>query len=359
MKILTIIGARPQFIKAAVISHEISKHDELNEVMVHTGQHFDNNMSNIFFEEMNLPKPKYHLDINSLGHGAMTGRMLEGIENILVEEKPDWVMVYGDTNSTIAGALAARKKHIKVAHVEAGLRSFNMNMPEEINRILTDRISNVLFCASKSGIDNLKIEGFDNFDIDVRYTGDVMFDAVKFYSDRLEATNEIVSNLPKDFILATLHREENTNDLIALKVLIESLNYINKNIMPVVIPIHPRTKKILEENNLNLDAIMIEPVGYLDMLSLLRQSKLIITDSGGLQKEAYFCKKPCVTMRNETEWTELVDYGYNIIAGNKSFDKIIESVNLGFKIDMKIAKMDIYGEGNAGTIIVDYFLNSI
>jgi len=266
MKLITIIGARPQFIKAAAVSREIAKHNNIKEIIVHTGQHFDANMSEIFFDQMQIPKPDYNLEINSLSHGAMTGRMIEKIEEVLMIEKPDWMLVYGDTNSTIAGSLAAKKLHIKVAHVEAGLRSFNRNMPEEINRILTDKISDLLLCPTDLAVKNLQDEGIANQSLaEVVKCGDVMQDAAIFYAD-MARKPEI--ELPVKFILVTIHRAENTDDPKRLKSIVNALNEINDNI-PIILPIHPRTRKILEKSDLKLDFKLIDPVGYLEMIYLL------------------------------------------------------------------------------------------
>lgn len=353
MKILTVIGARPQFIKAAALSREISKHPKVEEVIVHTGQHFDANMSDVFFEEMEIPKPKYNLEINSLGHGAMTGRMLEGIEEILLIEKPDVLLVYGDTNSTIAGALAAKKLHIKVAHVEAGLRSFNMEMPEEVNRILTDRISDFLFCPTITAIDNLKVEGYDNIECDVVQSGDVMQDAADFYALKsVEKSTVIKDEKIGKYILATLHRAENTDDISRLKSIVDSLNHIHENICEIVLPLHPRTKSKLIDAGLDLKVKLIKPVGYFDMIELIKNSELIMTDSGGLQKEAFFFKRNCVTMRDQTEWVELIENNVNVLVGADG-DKIISSTKdmLNQKSNFDI---DLYGNGNASNNIIKF-----
>ena len=249
MKIVTVIGARPQFIKAATVSRVVSERSDVSEVIVHTGQHFDQNMSDVFFDEMEIPKPNYHFSINGLSHGAMTGQMLEKIEKILLKEKPDWVLVYGDTNSTIAGALAASKLHIKVAHVEAGLRSFNMRMPEEQNRILTDRISTALFCPTEQAVKNLNNEGYENLDIDIKNVGDVMYDAAMFYSEKSEAKASF-KKIEGDFVLVTCHRAENTDDPSRLRAIVNSLNEINKAVK-VILPLHPRTKKMMEKEGLS------------------------------------------------------------------------------------------------------------
>ncbi|MDP4663234.1 MAG: UDP-N-acetylglucosamine 2-epimerase (non-hydrolyzing), partial [Salibacteraceae bacterium] len=307
MKILTIVGARPQFIKAAALSRELKSRAGVEEILVHTGQHFDKNMSDVFFDEMNIPKPKYNLEINSLGHGAMTGRMLEGIEKLLLDEKPNMLLVYGDTNSTIAGALAAKKIHVPVGHVEAGLRSFNMRMPEEVNRILTDRISDHLFCPTDTAINNLKNEGFNDFDCKIHRSGDVMQDAALYYAQFSEEKSDVLAKLgnPKNFVLTTIHRAENTDDPIRLTSIISALNEINKS-QQVICPLHPRTRKILENLPEKPAFSIIDPVGYFDMIELLKHASLVMTDSGGLQKEAFFFQNACITMRDQTEWTELV-----------------------------------------------------
>ncbi len=349
-KILTIVGARPQFIKAAVISR-CFKTKGLKEIILHTGQHFDKNMSDIFFTEMDIPKPDYNLNINGLTHGAMTGQMLEEIEKILLKEKPCMVLVYGDTNSTLAGSLAASKLHIPVAHVEAGLRSFNMEMPEEINRILTDKISNLLFCPSENPVKILKKEGITK---GVYNTGDVMYDAILYYSSKAKEKSSILKdlNLKDDFILTTIHRQENTNNINCLKEITDSLNELSKN-NTIVFPLHPRTKKILEKNNIKLNFETIEPIGYFDMIQLLKNCKFVISDSGGLQKEAYFFNKYCINIRKETEWIELVDINQNHITGaNKA--KILETIKT---ISFSEFKKEIYGNGNAGEKIVDIISN--
>ena len=317
-KIVSILGARPQFIKAAVLSRIIKEEKEFSEVIVHTGQHFDSNMSEVFFNEMDIPKPKYNLNINGIGHGAMTGRMLEQIEEVLMDEKPDLVLVYGDTNSTLAGALAAKKLGIQVAHVEAGLRSFNMAMPEEVNRILTDRISDLLLCPTITALSNLKAEGFDNFDAKVVLTGDIMGDSVAYYGSLSPERSAIIEKLSLDnkkFILATIHRQENTDDPKVLGSILQALNDISSD-TTVVLPLHPRTRSMMEKFDLSFKGLAIDPVGYFDMLQLLKYCSLVITDSGGLQKEAYFNKKPCVIARKETEWIELVEAGFARIAGS-------------------------------------------
>jgi len=347
MKIITIVGARPQFIKAGALSREFLRHVDIEEIIVHTGQHFDENMSDVFFEQMSIPKPKYNLAVNNMGHGAMTGQMLEKIEKVLVQENPDWVLVYGDTNSTIAGALAAKKLHIKVAHVEAGLRSFNMAMPEEINRILTDRISDLLLCPTETAVDNLNNEGYKNLDISILKTGDVMQDAAIFYSKKEQAPN---FKIPEEFVLSTIHRAENTDNDKRLSSILSGLNFIAKSI-PVILPLHPRTKNIINKGNFDMnDLTIVDPVGYLEMVYLLQRSKIVMTDSGGLQKEAFFFKKPCITLRDETEWVELVKGGFNTLVGAN--EKLIKNAfkNQSYNIDFNV---NLYGKGSACKNIVE------
>jgi len=351
MKIVTIVGARPQFIKAAAISREISKYPEIEEIIVHTGQHFDKNMSDIFFDEMKIPKPHYNLNINSLSHGAMTGQMLEKIEKVLIDQKPDWVLVYGDTNSTIAGALAAKKLHIKVAHVEAGLRSFNIKMPEEINRILTDRISDILFCPTETAIENLKKEGFDNIDNLIVNSGDVMQDTAIFYSEFAKVPNY---NIPEKFILATIHRAENTDIPERLNSIFAAFEKISTEI-PVVLPLHPRTRKFIESQDIKIKNIqIIEPVGYLEIIYLLKNCSLVMTDSGGMQKEAFFFAKPCLTLRDETEWVELILNKFNILVG-ADFEKIYTNYQKMINLNINFEK-NLYGNGTASKKIVTFLL---
>jgi UDP-GlcNAc3NAcA epimerase len=349
-KIVTVIGARPQFIKAAAVSHAISEAGGFKEVIVHTGQHFDHNMSKVFFDQMGIPKPAYNLDIHSLSHGAMTGGMLRGVEEVLIKERPDWLMVYGDTNSTLAGALAAVKLGIPVAHVEAGLRSFNMAMPEEINRILTDRISSMLFCPTLTAMQNLVKEGFEGFQSSMVLTGDVMYDAMLFFREKATSPERV--KLPKHFVIATVHRAENTDDPDRLQNIIEAINEM-ANHQAVVFPVHPRTAKLMssqEISALSPRVIRTEPLGYLEMLYLLERCSMVLTDSGGLQKEAYFFGKPCITVRDETEWTELIAPGYNRLCGSDK-EKILAAFD-----DFKTARIEfregLYGTGNAGSTIV-------
>lgn len=357
MKLLTIIGARPQFVKAAVISRvvaEFGRSDNISELIVHTGQHYDENMSSVFFEEMSIPKPHYELHIGGGHHGFMTGQMLLKIEEILLHEKPDLVLVYGDTNSTLAGALAAAKLHIPVAHVEAGLRSFNMTMPEEINRILTDRVSTFLFCPTEAAIQNLLDEGYGNQcrNHHVYNAGDVMYDAALFYQKIAQSSRAVLELLDKhnEFYLATVHRAENTDNPERLSEIFRALDEIS-SYKAVILPLHPRTRKIIAGMNVSLKNIaVIEPVGYFDMITLLTHCSAVFTDSGGVQKEAYFFKKPCITLRNETEWVELVEYGYNILAG-ANYCKILEAQALLGKKQFNFSTQ-LYGDGTAGEKIV-------
>lgn len=358
MKVVTVVGARPQFIKAAAVSREIARHPEIREVIVHTGQHFDANMSDVFFSEMEIPKPDYCLDVHSLNHGAMTGRMLEKIEGVLLREKPDFVLVYGDTNSTLAGALAAKKLHMRVVHVEAGLRSFNMAMPEEINRILTDRISDILCCPTDTAVENLRREGFGSFPCRVVKTGDVMQDAALFYARVAAEKSDVITRLSLEgepFALCTVHRAENTDDPERLASIVAALNEISRE-MRVVLPLHPRTRKIVAMQALALTCDVIDPVGYFAMVRLLENCRIVLTDSGGLQKEAFFFGKPCVTLRNETEWVELVEGGFNLLAGaGKERILLCLAEMLAKKLDFGL---DLYGGGAASARVVTELLQA-
>lgn len=352
MKIVTVVGARPQFVKAAAVSRQLAKKG-ITEIIVHTGQHFDKNMSDIFFDEMQIPKPNYLLEIHSLGHGAMTGRMMEKIEEVLIKESPDLLMVYGDTNSTLAGAVAAKKMHIPVVHVEAGLRSFNMDMPEEINRILTDRISDLLFCPTDSAVENLVREGFSSYGCSIIKNGDVMQDAAIYYSQFSEEKSTIIKQLglgEQAFILSTFHRQENTDDANNLNAIVDALNNIHSS-TPVVVPLHPRTRNKIKEAGLTILFKTIEPVGYFDMIELLKNCALVMTDSGGLQKEAFFFGKHCVTMRDQTEWVELIHGGYNVLSG-ASKAKIESSVSEMLKKNSDF-DVDLYGNGTASERIAE------
>lgn len=353
-KIITIVGARPQFIKAAVVSRAFKNNSLFGEEkIIHTGQHFDHSMSDIFFNEMDIPKPTYNLDIHSLSHGAMTGRMLEQIESILLIEKPDTVLVYGDTNSTLAGALAAVKLHIPVAHVEAGLRSFNNFMPEEINRIITDRISSWLFCPTDTAVQNLKKEGIGIApDSKVIKCGDVMQDAALFYKSKATAPK---IKLPNQFALCTVHRAENTDNKETLLSIFKALEAICKDLR-VVLPLHPRTRQKLESYGYNISnskLIFTEPFGYLEMVYLLDKCSLVLTDSGGLQKESYFFGKYGITLREQTEWIELVESGYNFLCGS-DFKSILSAFEKIKPLPPLKNNSLLYGDGKAGEDIVKH-----
>jgi len=330
MKIVTIIGARPQFIKSAIVSHNFAQASSIKEIVIHTGQHFDSNMSDIFFLELGITNPKYNLGIGGGLHGAMTGAQLAGIEDILIKESPHLVLVYGDTNSTLAGALAASKLHIPVAHVEAGLRSFNRKMPEEINRVVTDHISDILFAPTDTAVSHLKNEGVPKEKI--YQVGDVMFDAALFYGKQAEATSNILIQLglrSKSYILTTVHRAENTDNLSRLKNIILALAEASQS-LPVIWPLHPRTRQLISKHNLEgllkKNVHLIDPVGYLDMVMLEQNAAVIATDSGGVQKEAFFYRVPCVTLRDETEWVELVDAKWNTLVPPLDADVISQSI---------------------------------
>jgi UDP-GlcNAc3NAcA epimerase len=360
IKVAAIIGARPQFIKAAAVSRAIRTEyaDRVREVLVHTGQHYDDNMSKVFFEQLDIPHPDYNLGIGGGSHGVMTGRMLESIETVLLTERPDWVLVYGDTNSTLAGALAAVKLHIPVAHVEAGLRSFNMRMPEEVNRMLADRVSTLLFCPTETAVINLRAEGIV---AGVYKVGDVMYDVALFYRDRARERSDILKRLglkAGKFALATCHRAENTDDPIRLREICLGLSDIASS-LPVVFPIHPRTRKLIEENRLgpHLERITIlEPVSFIDMVALEQAAKLILTDSGGVQKEAFFYGVPCITMRDETEWLETVKSGANRLVGANR-DKIRAAVSQSEEKIRAIGPKLPYGTGQAAKAILTHLRN--
>ncbi|MCP5331057.1 MAG: UDP-N-acetylglucosamine 2-epimerase (non-hydrolyzing) [Pseudomonadales bacterium] len=353
-RIVTVLGARPQFIKASVVSHALRMSDQLKETLVHTGQHFDNNMSEVFFEELGIPKPDHWLNIHGGGHGEMTGRMLAKVEEVLLTEGPDLVMVYGDTNSTLAGALAAVKLNIPVAHVEAGLRSFNMNMPEEINRILTDRISSWLFAPTAASNAHLLREGLANSHIEE--VGDVMYDVALHYGRKVNASGQVLEKLnlnPRSYVLATVHRAENTNQLHRLLAIVDGLEMVAQSI-PVVWALHPRTRTVLQKmgrlSELSRKVCVIDPVGYLDMVQLEKYAAVIATDSGGVQKEAFFYQVPCVTLRDETEWIELLTSGWNRLVPPVSSYSIHDAILSA--LGAKGEKIQPYGDGNAAQKIV-------
>ncbi len=357
MKIVTVLGARPQFIKASVVSAEIARRPLVEEVVIHTGQHFDVNMSSVFFSELGMADPKYHLGIHGGHHGKMTARMLEGIEQILLEEEPDALLVYGDTNSTLAGALAAVKQHIPVAHVEAGLRSFNMRMPEEINRILTDRVSTWLFAPTDVAVAHLRREGLNAKSI--HEVGDVMYDAALHHGARAaKSGNNGVAGLalpPGGYVLVTAHRAENTDDASRLRTILDAVMCVGRQ-MPVLWPLHPRTRGMLQsadllalaENQVNV----VEPLGYLDMVLAERHAAVIATDSGGVQKEAFFHGVPCVTLREETEWVELVSAGWNRLAPPTDAEHVANTI-LAAR-GTRGAPVEPYGDGHAAEKIVAF-----
>ncbi|MBF0532486.1 MAG: UDP-N-acetylglucosamine 2-epimerase (non-hydrolyzing) [Candidatus Omnitrophica bacterium] len=364
-KIISIVGARPQFIKLAPLCQELRKQkSRFRHVIVHTGQHYDYNMSKIFFDQLGIPDPQYHLDVGSGSHGQQTGTMLEKIENVLQKEKPDWVMVYGDTNSTLAGALAATKLHMPLAHVEAGLRSYNRVMPEEINRVLTDHCSDVLFCPTRNAVNNLKKEGISNGRArKVVNVGDVMYDSLLLSLQVAKKQSRVLAELqltPKQYFLATIHRAENTDNDENLTGILQALTELSREAM-LVLPIHPRTKKILERSaklkSLAHSLKIIPAVGYFDMLLLEKNAKLILTDSGGMQKEAYFLSTPCVTLRNETEWIETVQSGLNIL-GSIQPRRIIQSAKAILKKNIAIRRnRTLLGRGQTGQAIVSFLIN--
>lgn len=372
LKLLTIIGARPQIIKAAALSRAI-KNDfrgQITEVIVHTGQHYDENMSQIFFDELDIPQPNYNLNVGSGTHGKQTSAMIDGIEEILLKEKPSAIVLYGDTNSTLAGAIAASKIHIPVVHIEAGLRSFNKSMPEEINRIMCDHVSTLLFSPTKAGYQNLIKEGFKEnntapYSIDnpkIYHCGDVMFDNSLHFSEIAEKKSGILDQLEltkNDFVLATIHRNNNTDEPERLHAIFSALDKITKQYkIKIVLPLHPRTAKLLSQNlnaelyssiKTNKQIVITEPVSFLEMIALEKNAQLILTDSGGVQKEAFFFEKPCIILRSETEWTELVDCNAAIIA-DADETKIIDTFNY-FTKNRPASFLKLFGDGKAAQFI--------
>ena len=347
LKICTVVGARPQFIKAATVSAALRRLPQIREILVHTGQHFDANMSDVFFDQLGMVKPDHALGIGGGGHGEQTGRMLMALEEVFLQEKPDWILIYGDTNSTLAGALVAAKLHIPVAHVEAGLRSFNRRMPEEVNRVVADHLSELLFAPTELAIRQLADEGITK---GVHMVGDVMYDIAK----------TAMQNLPplplglekRGFALATIHRAENTDDPARLRAIFDGLTSFAKDV-PVVLPLHPRTRKALTASGMlegvSRDLTVLEPLGYADMLALEAAARLVITDSGGVQKEAYFQRVPCLTLRDETEWVELVETGWNRLCPPLSAENILAACHAA--LDTKGEAVDLYGGGNASGAI--------
>lgn len=353
MKLLSVVGARPQFVKAAMMSRALMR-SGVSETLVHTGQHYDFTMSELFFAELDLPCPEYNLGVGSGSHGKQTSRMLEGIEAILLEARPDMVLTYGDTNSTLAGTLAAAKLHIPVAHIEAGLRSFNRQMPEEINRVLTDHAADLLFAPTGTAVQNLEREGIPRERI-IR-SGDVMYDAVLHFAARAGAVSRMVEQLKlqkRGYILATLHRCENTDEPFRLRAILGGLAEVARQI-PVVLPLHPRTRKEISRIQISqavLDRlVLVEPLGYLDMIMLEKHARLIATDSGGIQKEAYFQGVPCITLRGETEWLESLEGGCNQLVFPAS-QEIVAARTLAALEGKPIFRNDIYGDGNSAQSI--------
>lgn len=382
MKVVTIVGARPQFIKAAAVSRAIeASHWEhsssrrpkrgIEEILLHTGQHYDYLMNGVFFKELILPRPDYHLEVGSGSHGRQTGVMLERIEGVLQKEKPEVVIVYGDTNSTLAGALAAAKLNIPVAHVEAGLRSYNRMMPEEINRLLTDHLSTFLFCPTTQAVRNLLREGIkDGRGRVVKKVGDVMYDSILYYFKIAEKKSKILKNMnlvgfdrsptpnselrTPNYYLATLHRAENTDDPKRLKAVLSALDKIGKD-APVILPLHPRTRKMMKVHHFVFKSEgikLINPVSYLDMLILEKNAKAILTDSGGVQKEAYWLRVPCFTLREETEWVETVRSGWNVLVGT-GVKRIVERVSEEVRRKRSVKKVGLFGNGRASEKIVE------
>lgn len=360
MRIVTVVGARPQFIKAAAVSRVIRTRyaRQVDEVLVHTGQHYDDNMSQVFFDELDIARPAYNLAISGGGHGAMTGRMLEALEEVLQRERPHWVLVYGDTNSTLAAALAAAKLHMAVAHVEAGLRSFNMRMPEEVNRVLADRVSALLLCPTATAVANLAAEGIRE---GVRQVGDVMYDVSLYYRERARGGSDALRRLQlreRGYVLATCHRAENTDDPRRLQAIAQALGEIAQA-TPLVLPLHPRTRKLLAERgwlDLLAGARLVEPLAFLDMVALEQGAAAIVTDSGGVQKEAFFYRVPCVTMRDETEWVETVEAGANRLVG-ASRQAIVAAVRDALGGAGVASTAQPYGDGHAAERVVEQLLD--
>lgn len=383
MKLVTIIGARPQIIKAAALSRAIRNHyaDQIQEVIVHTGQHYDDNMSQVFFDELQIPRPDYNLHVGSASHGVQTARMTEGIEALLIKEKPDFIVLYGDTNSTLAGAVAAAKIHVPIVHIEAGLRSFNKSMPEEINRIVCDHCSTLLFTPTKAGLENLKREGFsvDESGVSTSSTtaaptidnpkvfhcGDIMYDNSLHFADIAEEKTDIIRRLElvgKPFILATIHRDSNTDHPERLSAIFDALIELSKE-NQIVLPLHPRTAKLLKTNLSNekqtlifssANIKLIPPVSFLEMIALERHAQLVMTDSGGVQKEAYFFKKPCIILRPETEWVEIVQTG-NAILADADESRIMQAW-AHFKDCPPTTFPEIFGDGHAAEFMLKQML---
>jgi len=368
MKLVTIVGARPQFVKAAAVSRAIVARNAslgiaaMQEFLLHTGQHYDEVMSGVFFRDLELPEPNEHLGVGSGPQGWQTGRMLTGIEEILLRERPDWVLIYGDTNSTLAGALAAVKLHIPLAHVEAGLRSFNRRMAEEHNRVVSDHLSTLLLCPTRTAVENLRREGIDG--ASVENVGDVMYDSILHYTGVADKLSDVLHRLklnPGNYGLVTIHRAENTDDPVRLKNIFKGLEQIVREGLPLVLPLHPRTRKVLDKSSSSSlvprssSLLLTDPLPYLDMLLLEKSAKVILTDSGGVQKEAYWLRVPCVTMRDDTEWVETVEAGWNMLVGADP-DRIVDAVH-----SAKPGKTgaDYYGDGHAAGRVVQSIMKFV
>lgn len=354
MKILTVIGARPQFIKAAVLSRLLQQMSDVNELIVHTGQHYDERMSDIFFEELQIPKPHHHLNVGSASHGEQIGSMMRGLDQVIAQESPDVMLVYGDTTSTLAGALTAMRQRLPLAHVEAGLRSFDRSMPEEHNRVATDHLSRWLFAPTPTAVENLKKEGIEE---GVYHVGDVMYDALRHYSqmdaDQVPHTLETLGLKGKQYALCTLHRAGNTDDQEKFRNVWRCISMVSDR-FPVILPLHPRTRHVLEQFHIPTfrNVHLVPPVGYREMLQLERGASLIVTDSGGVQKEAYMMGVPCITMRENTEWVETVDAGWNRLVGD-SEEKMMEALRAVLLSEKASDRPNLYGNGQAGNEIID------
>ena len=357
--IVTVVGARPQFVKASAVSRELAKQGTLREVLVHTGQHYDDELSDVFFRELSIPPPSHQLAVGSGSHGSQTGEMLRRTEGVLIAEKPDLVVVYGDTNSTLAGALAAAKLHIPVAHVEAGLRSFNRRMPEEINRVLTDHMSSLLFCPTLLAVEQLRAEGIER---GVHHVGDVMYDVALAMAVQADAQSRFRNGelSTKGFVLATVHRAENTDDRTKLQAILEALARLSAR-MPVVLPAHPRTKAAIARHGIPISGSirMIDPTGLIDMTWLERHAAVVITDSGGVQKEAYFHRTPCVTVRTETEWPETILAGWNRLANPADCDEIVRLAEASLFPTASRGEVPEYGNGHAAATLVDLLMRFV
>lgn len=361
MKILTVVGARPQFVKAATVSRQLRepRYGGIDEVIVHTGQHYDAAMSASFFDELDIPQPQYNLGVGSSSQGTQTGAVMAALEGVVARERPDWILVYGDTNSTLGGALVAAKHPVPLAHVEAGLRSFRAGMPEEVNRVVTDRLSQLLFCPSHIAVEHLRSEGRDQ---GVHFSGDVMYDGYRYYSQRISRAR-VVEQFGLDqggYVLATVHRAENTDDPARFHTLVSALDRVSSRI-PVVLPLHPRTRKAMNDAGLHFSrgVHVIDPVPYLEILALLNGARLVATDSGGLQKEAYFAGVPCVTLRDETEWLELLDSGWNRLAPPVRGVEVVEEMfEQALEFPRDTLRPGYYGDGHAAAYILDTLLGN-